>query len=274
MARERTDMTPSLLGSVLLHGGLVLAALISWHFGKDVHIQAAVPVTIVANAPVTNIRPAVEAPVQTPPRTETPEPDATPEPPAPPTPEPPAPQPKPTPPKPAPQKPAPSPAKTPAPKKAEPKPTPKQPTLNLDELADSLKPSRSAAKPKSSAAKGKNRYETAIKARTAQGEASGLAAVALNTLSADLARRWNPNCEVEGGSDVNIDVTFRLDGAGRVVGTVEAKGENSSNPVVRVAADRAKRAVHEAEPFDNLPSELYGERITVRFNARTACASG
>jgi len=44
--------------------------------------------------------------------------------------------------------------------------------------------------------------------------------------------------------------------------------------VVKAAADRAVRAIRQAEPFQNLPAELYGERIIVRFNARSACASG
>ena len=102
----------------------------------------------------------------------------------------------------------------------------------------------------------------------------GLAASALKSLSADLARRWNPNCNVEGGRDVTIEATFRLDGDGRLVGGVDASGERSSNAVVKAAADRAKEAVYGAQPFENLPEQLYGERITVRFNAQSACATG
>ena len=71
-----------------------------------------------------------------------------------------------------------------------------------------------------------------------------------------------------------IEATFRLNGAGRLVGGVEASGENASNAVVKAASDRAKEAVHAAQPFENLPEQLYGERITVRFNAQNACATG
>lgn len=285
MARERSSMGRPLLGSVLLHGGLAAALLISWPWlNEPVHMEASVPVTLVAQGPTANVRPAEQAPEEAPAMTEEPAPEATPEPPAPPTPEP-APAPK-SPPKPAPKQPKPEPAAKPvpkpAPKKAEPTPTPKKPaparpapakpSLDLDALADSLKQGR--PKPKSSAAKGRAQLEKAIQARAAIGQADALAASALKSLSADLARRWNPNCEVEGGRDVMIEATFKLNAAGRLVGAVQASGENSSNPVVKAASDRAKEAVHAAQPFENLPEALYGERITVRFNASNACATG
>lgn len=266
MARERTDITPSLLGSVLLHGGLVLATLISWPWGSPMRMEASVPVTLVAQAPVSNIRPAEQAPEEAPAMTEEPVPAETPEPAAPPAPEALVVQNAP-PPKAAPKKPA-----------VQPKPA-----LDLDALADSLRPSR-PAKPKSSAAKGKARVETAAQARVAVGQASAMAAAALSDLGADLGRRWNPNCEVEGGADVDIRVAFRLDQAGRVVRRqdadgrlvpeFESSGDKSRDPVVRAASDRAKRAIGQAEPFENLPAELYGDRIIVRFNARNACATG
>lgn len=274
MVRERSSMAQPLLGSILLHGGLAVAMLMSWDWlSRPKHMEASVPVTLVAQGPVSNVRPAEQAPVEAPALTEDPVPEATPEPPEPPTPEP-EPAPK-SPPKPAPKQPQP-PAKaapTPAPKKAAPaKPAPAKPAVDLDALADSLKSAR--PKPKSSAAKGKARLESAISARAAVGQADALAASALKSLSADLARRWNPNCGVEGGRDVMIEATFKLNSAGRLVGGVEASGERSSNPVVKAASDRAKEAVHAAQPFDNLPEALYGERITVRFNARNACATG
>ena len=270
MARARSDMTPSLLGSALLHGGLLAATLVAWPWlSNPVRMEASVPVTIVSEAPVANVRPAEQAPVEALAATEVPEPAATPEPAVPPPPVPvPTPKATPPPPKPAVAKPAP----TPAPKKQE-QAKPKPPTLDLDRLAKSLAPSR-PAKPRSSAAKGPARAETAAEARLAVGQANALAASALSTLSADLSRRWNPNCEVEGGADVDVRVAFRLGAAGQIVGSVESTADRSGDAVVRAAADRAKRAVHQAAPFDNLPDELYGERIVVRFNARQACATG
>lgn len=259
MVRDRSSMAQPLLGSFLLHGGLAVAMLVSWDWlSRPVRMEASVPVTLVAEAPIANVRPAVEAPAEAEALTEDPVPDATPEPAAPPAPPEPLVVPKsPPPPKPAPKQ-----------KAAKP-----QPTLDLDALADSLKPSR-PPKPKSSAQKGRARPESAIQSRLAAGQADALAASALKSLSADLARRWNPNCAVEGGREVMIEATFRLNTGGRVVGTVEASGERASNPVVKAASDRAKEAVYAAQPFENLPEQLYGERITVRFNAQNACATG
>jgi hypothetical protein len=88
-----------------------------------------------------------------------------------------------------------------------------------------------------------------------------------------LQRRWNPNCDVEGGRDVQVRVTFILGQAGQVVGEVGADGQDrSANPVVQAAAERAIRAVYAAAPFRSLPRDFYGQRIAVRFNAREACS--
>lgn len=268
-AVERSDMRRPLVVSFLLHAGLLIATLVTWPwFSKPMHLGASVPVTIVSTAPEANVRPAEQAPVEEMAATPEPEP-APPEQVAPPTPAPPTPPTKtvPTPPQPAPKPVAP----TPAPKKAE--PPKKQSMLDLDALAASIK-SKASGKPASGARKGPPHPERAAQARPAVGQASALAASALSNLSADLARRWNPNCEVEGGANVDIRVAMRLDKSGQVVGPLEASGQNSSDPVVKAASDRAVRAIRAAEPFQNLPAELYGERIIIRFNARNACASG
>ena len=260
MQRERTQMTPSLLVSALLHGGLLAGALVAWPWmSKPIPIGTVVPVNIVSDAPFADVRPAEQAPDEQLALTEDPVPEATPEAVAPPAPDP-------------------EPAPKPAPKAAEPtpKPTPakrsESPGLDLDALAASIQPRRAAGKPRSSAQRGPSRAETAVDARPAVGPATGLAANAFASLAADLERRWNPNCEVEGGSNVDIRVAFRVASSGRVIGQPEASGENSSDPVVKAASDRAKRAVRQAEPFENYPPDYYGERITVRFNARKACA--
>jgi len=268
-AVERTNLRRPLIASFLLHAGLLIATLVTWPwFSKPMHLGASVPITIVSTAPEANVRPAEQAPVEEMAATPEPEP-APPEQVAPPTPAPPSPPQKvaPKPPQPAPKPVAP----TPAPKKAE--PPKKQSTLDLDALAASLK-SKASGKPASGARKGPPHPERAAQARPAVGQASALAASALSNLSADLARRWNPNCEVEGGANVDIRVGMRLDKSGNVTGSLDVAGQNSSDPVVKAASDRAVRAIRQAEPFQNLPAELYGERIIIRFNARSACASG
>jgi len=106
----------------------------------------------------------------------------------------------------------------------------------------------------------------------AGGAAIGPSATALAGLQDQLQRRWTPNCEVEGGRDVRVRVSFALGPAGDLTGPVEAGGlERSDNAVVRAAAERAIRAVLQAAPFPALASPV-GQRIAVNFNAREACS--
>ena len=92
-------------------------------------------------------------------------------------------------------------------------------------------------------------------------------------LSDELNRRWNPNCAVEGGQDVNVKVTLRLGPGGRLIGQPTSNAANSPDPIVKAASDRAIRAVIEAAPFDTLPTELFGQTYSVNFDARKACAA-
>jgi outer membrane biosynthesis protein TonB len=274
----RREISPAMLGSVLLHGVVAAALLISWNFTRNLKMGAVVPVTIVTNAPATDLRPAEQAPQEQTAQTEEPVPDAptqstpppAPEPkPTPPTPKP-APVPKPVPPPPAPT-PTPKPAKpTPAPAQAKPQPKAEK-GLDLDALAASLSKSSKSATPKpSSAAKGPARTETAAQARPDLG--SGLSAAAMTGLTEELQRRWHPNCEVEGGRDVQVRVSFMVGSGGQLVGDVASQIKSAQNPVSQAAADRAVRAVYAAAPFRTLPREFYGDRIAVNFNAREACS--
>lgn len=302
--RER-EFPTGWLGSVLLHGALIAAALVTWNT-RDIQGGTAVPVKIITNAAETNLRPAIEAPVEQTAQTETPVPDApletlapTPEP-APPTPAP-APAPKTPPqktapaptPRPPPQKTAPAPTPKPAPKAPAPKPAPaptakappqkappqkaapaakSEESLDLDALANSIAKMRPSGGSRSSAPKGQNRPETARQARPNAGE--GMAASAIPGLQERLEDVWNPNCTVEGGRDVRVRVTFVV-GAGGVIDRENpptAGGlENSSNPVVRVAAERAIRAVRQAAPLTMVPRSNYGKPITANFDPTKGC---
>jgi outer membrane biosynthesis protein TonB len=262
----RRETSPALMGSVLLHGLVAAALLISWNFSRDLKVGAIVPVTIVANAPETDIAPAIQAPEVQTAQADEPVPTAPSEsvPPAPqPKPQP-APAPKPTP-KVAPPPPAPTPKPVPAPVKPAP-PTKADKGLDLDALAASLSKS---AKP-SSAPRGPARPETALQARPALG--AGDQAAALSGLTQELQKRWNPNCDVEGGRDVQVRVTFTIGQGGQVVGDVGHQIKSAQTPVSQVAAERAVRAVYAAAPFRTLPREFYGERVAVNFNAREACS--
>ncbi|WP_374575418.1 energy transducer TonB [Phenylobacterium sp.] len=258
--------SPAMAGSAALHLLVALALLISWPWAKEIRIGAAVPVTIVANAPTTNLRPAVKAPEVQEAQTEVPAPDApvetvTPQPettPAPPT------------------------AKT-APaavaKAEQTSPVAKKPPskkassdLDFDSLLASIsKSGKSAGAERANAKKGASQAETATEARPDLG--SGLSASALNGLADELQRRWNPNCEVEGAQNVMIRATFTLGSTGQVIGDVKLDVRSGADPAVaRAAADRARRAVYAAAPFRSLPRELYGQKIAVNFNAREACS--
>ena len=261
---RRIEVSPAALGSIALHVGVAAAFMISWG-SRDLKVGSVVPVTIVSSAPDVDTRPAVQAPETQTAQTEEPVAEAPPEPaPPPPQPTPPVPTPKAAP---KPLEKAPTPTPTP---KAKAKPAEK--SLDLDALAASLtKPARNQPPRPSSAPKGSNRPETAPVARNTVG--SGLAAgTALQGLAEELQRRWNPNCEVEGGRDVLVRVTFQLGIGGQVVGDVTPEIRGARTPVSQAGADRAVRAVYAAAPFRGLPREFYGDRIAVNFNAREACA--
>jgi outer membrane biosynthesis protein TonB len=258
----RREISPALMGSVLLHATVAVMFMVSWNFARDLKVGTVVPVTIVANAPSTDLRPAVEAPEVQTAQTDEPVPEAPLESAAP------EPQPAPAPPTPAPKETRPA-EKLPAVKPTQPvKP---EKGLDLDALSASVSKmvKTSTTKP-SSAAKGPARPETAAEARPAVG--TGLSAAALTGLTDELQRRWNPNCDVEGGRDVQVRVAFVIGAGGQVVGNVASQIKGAQNAVSLAAAERAVRAVYAAAPFRNLPREFYGDKIAVNFNAREACS--
>ncbi len=265
MARARTDtnLSPAILASGLLHGLALAAALMSWpQKDRPIDLGSAVPVNIVTQGPVANVRPAEQGVEDIEAMTEDPAPDA------PPTPAAPTPAPAPTPPAPTPKA-----AATAASKAAPTKPAAKPaPAFDLDALAATVARRAAAGGARSNAARGPTRQETAVQARPAVGASNAMIGSALGVLAAELQRRWNPNCEVEGGSSIDIRVGFRLIQGGRIAGEVESSGSTASDPVVKAASDRAVRAVRAAAPFESLPQELFGQKIVVNFNAQKACA--
>lgn len=254
--RARPDYSRAGVASLLLHVGVIAILVLSRLFAKDLPVGSVVPITIVPNANVTDLRAAQQADVAQTAQAEAPEPAV---------------EPTPTPPQPTPPTPVPTPKPTeakPVPDKGLKPPAKPEKSLDLDALLASVK----KAAPKN-AARGANRAETALQAREAAGAGQAEMAAAMNGLANELQRRWNPNCEVEGGRDVKVRVTFTLGSGGQLVGAVQAGGqENSANPVVKAAAERAIRAVHQAAPFSTLPRGFFGQAVTVNFNAREACA--
>jgi outer membrane biosynthesis protein TonB len=263
---DKINFSPALVGSIGLHALVVAAILIGpWKPSKPVIIGESVPVTIVTEGP-TNVRPAIEAAEDQTAQTEEPTPEAEPQPPAP------VPAPVPTP--------APAPPKTataaPTPKPTPTKPAPAKPEPDFfASLEKTLaKTPKAAGKPVANAAKGPTRPETATQARPGAGAMTGLQAAAINGMKDEIQRRWNPNCEVEGGGAIQVKVSFKLATGGRIVGQVTAgDAERSSDPVVKAAADRAIRAVYQSAPFEGLPPDYYGQQLNLNFKARDACAN-
>ena len=256
MARQRSEPYPALAASVLLHGAVLAAALIAWPWmNKPIRMGDVTTVTLVTSADVANLREADQTPTPQAAATETPTPDA----PAQATPQPSAPKTQSVPP-PSPQA------------KAAPTIKP-QPDLDLDKLAASLPGARHSANAKpSSAARGPSHAETASQATHGTGAGAQASASDLANLQNELMRLWNPNCDVLGGSNVNIVVTFTLNSRGGLQGEVVSTADASRVPMIVAAVDRAKAAVGRAAPYTSLPRGLYGTPIHVNFNAKKACA--
>lgn len=261
----RREMSPAVLGSIALHGAVAAALLISWPWARTLKVGSVVPVTIVSSAPAGDPPPAVEDTTEQMAMTEAPAPEAPAEV-----------QPPPPPPPPPPPKAAPTPTPTPAPKPVE-KPAPKKPEKRLDLAALEASVSKLVprAQPKASAAeKGPARAATSPQARQTTGTDPAAMAAAMSGLAEELQRRWNPNCEVEGGQNVQVRVVFALTPSGQVLGDPTwriLRGPQTS--VGQAAGERAVRAVYAAAPYRNLPREFYGDPIAVNFNAREACSS-
>ncbi|HTK33749.1 MAG TPA: energy transducer TonB [Caulobacteraceae bacterium] len=274
-----TDLRPALVGSVALHLSLAAIGLIAWpKLAKPIPMSS-VSVKLVAQAPVTDVRPALEAPEPAPAAAPEPTPAA-----PPPEPAPPPPAPTPAPPKPAPVPPPPAPAPTPLDldalaSKLKTKPPSKldltalasklpqktQPKLDLNALA---KPQRPA-----NASRGTLRPELAVQSRTAAGAAQGLTSDEASLLAAKLNRLWNPNCGAEGAADVQVKVNIRLGPTGALASPPAVVGPQSNNPVWQAAAQRALTAVARGAPYDELPRDRYAiwKDINFNFNARQAC---
>jgi protein TonB len=240
---------PALTASAALHGALLAATLIAWPWlSRPIELSSVVPVTLVTSDKLSEMRAAVAAPTLSPAAAETPVPEA--------APQPPAPEPAPLP------NPAPTPAKQPA------KPT----STNFDpdeELAKLTRSAKASGARQSSAPRGPTRPETAPLARLTTGTGDAATASAESSLVAAIIPHWNLSCDVP--HDLDIRVTFRLSPSGRLIGSPQSSGDNAPEfSALRVASERAKRAVLAAQPFENLPPNLYSQPITVKFNVQAA----
>lgn len=259
--REGHNMSPALLASLLVHVGLFAFVILAgiW-FKKPPQPPGGVPITIVTQGPP-NARQAEQANVEEMSAGEEVLPEPAPEPEPVPV-APPLPDPTPKPPVKTPPKPTPTP--TPAHK----------PALDLDRLmADVQSVRRPAPRPQAGGGGGTARRDRTLAVGTSTGPSAGAKGYLL-TLQSDLGRRWNPNCLVEGGAGVNVKVSFIVAPNGRLLGDpVSSGGSAPPGSLTRAGSDAAIRAIRMTEPFPNFPPELFGEKVTVNFNANQVCAS-
>ncbi len=187
--------------------------------------------------------------------------------------------PKPTPPKPDPPKPPPppkQPPKPPAPPKAAATPPPAPPkkqdlaSLVNDALKTTPEKSATNAPPKALIDRRATTAPVAGQktAATAKGASAGAPEGTDNVLTADklsmlnllmknnVRRCWNINAGLEGAAKLIVKVEFKLNQAGQLVG--EPRVTNSGTGAqFEDAANSARRALLECQPYTNLPPDLY-----------------
>lgn len=257
---------PALIGSLLVHAGVVAAVLGIGLFAPKAAprpIMNAVPVSIVSST-------IVEAAAADNPSEELVTEDAATAPVAPPpepVPAPPEPRPVPPPlPTPVPAKKAPTPPRPTPPRPTPPRaqPTPPRPTpprreesLDLDALAGPARPSpRTGPRPPT----GQQGQGTAPRA-------IGPAQVAAIFRQAE--DNWVVICDVPGARELRIQMDVTLDERGRVTSGPTLVGARS-DPVYRAAADSAVRAIRQTAPFD-VPQGFEGGRYRPTFITERAC---
>lgn len=249
--------------SALLHVALVATGFIYFpqatRYASD---SVILPVELVTLADITNVRaarpepdPVLPEPEPEPVATEPeaqPEPVTQPEPvPLPPEPEP-EPEPEPVQPEPEPEaepEPAPAPAPRPQPR---PQPQPER-GLDLDDLSRLVDRSRQETRP---------RATEEGEARRGAGEGTAMTATLQDMLRSQIARCTRSNADAPSNMDLRVVVEVRLERSGALSTPPrlrdEARVMNSSNPFLRVAGERAVRAVIDCQPY-RLPPEAYAQ---------------
>lgn len=261
-----SNKVPAFLGSILLHGGLLAMAFLSWNRLPEAVPVSSVPVELVTSIPTFE---QAAAPQDDQAVLE-PEPEPMPEEPVPTPPEPiPAPkQPvqevkKDTTKKPDPKKIEPVKPKIPASKDGIKKPKPD--SLDLDALSQVK-----SAPPKSNTKAPARAAVSPTDGASTKGSSAADTGPAINALTSRLQRMWSPNCDVPGGNRVKPIIAFTISPNGRVIKGPEWVNRRTDS-VWEAAAVRAQAAVKRGELYDNLPDGLYNQPLEITFNAENAC---
>jgi outer membrane biosynthesis protein TonB len=266
-----------LILSALFHGALVVSALVYFPAASRLAEQTRIiPVELVTLADTTNVRAARPEPEPEPeieedpqpveidpePENQAPEPDTGPEPEAiPPEPDPVEPESDPVQPEPDPDPVEPD----PEPEPVQPEPEPEQPRgLDLDSLSGLVDRSRDQRRDSGGAETGDTR----------QGAGPGTAMTAtLQALAASQIQRCTrSNADAPSDMDLAVVVRVRLERNGTLAEPPRLVDEgrvlNSPNPFLRVAGERALRAVIECAPYE-LPPQNYAEWRLLEVNVDT-----
>ncbi|MGJ3231987.1 MAG: hypothetical protein ACFE0P_09325 [Oceanicaulis sp.] len=260
--------------SVGLHAGLIASALIYFpaasRFVEQVNV---VPVELVMLADSTNVRAARRAPelepepVEDEPPVETaPEPEPAQEPERP-EPEiiPPEPESEPVEPEPVQPEPEPEPVQPePEPERRQPEPEPERAPqgLDLDGLSGLVDRSRER----------RETGEQADQAREASGAGTAMTATLQAMAASQIARCTRSNADAPADMDLAVVVEVRLERNGELAEPPRLRDQgrimNSPNPFLRVAGERALRAVIDCAPYE-LPAANYAEWRLLEVNVDT-----
>jgi hypothetical protein len=157
---------------------------------------------------------------------------------------------------------APEPDPEPEPEPRRPEPEPQEPGLDLDGLSDLVDRSR------------ERRSETGEtgQAREASGAGTAMTATLQAMAAGQIARCVRSNADAPADMDLAVVVEVRLERTGALAEPPRLKDAgrvlNSPNPFLRVAGERAVRAVIECAPYD-LPAANYAEWRLLEVNVDT-----
>ena len=262
MSRDSLERVPALAAAAVFHVGvLFLAILLGQWLNKPEPLGDVTTVTLMTSADVDAARAAMQAEQQQ--QASTPEPSLQ----APETS--PAPQPAPTP-----APPPPTPAA--APQTPQPvghgtlRPTP---PMDWDKLSKSLQASsKQPGGPHSSSPRGPQRASTSPRVTPTSGPGTAASQAAGVAMGQELSRLWIQNCGVMGGSDIKIVLRFRVGPGGRLIGQPVSSEAGATDPLIKVASDRAVRAVYQY--FSNPPPDavnLKPDNYVSNFNPKQDC---
>jgi outer membrane biosynthesis protein TonB len=266
-----------LIGSVVIHAGIIGATLFTFAHKLDVTQESApiVPVELVTIAAKTNLTPTVKVRPKVPPKEE--EPVTPPEPQKAETPPPPQEQPQPEKSESAPPKQKPLPEKTeapPVPKPVEAPPPPPDAVAPKPEV----KPPPPAPKPKPAPKvdidnvmalldKRAPAQKSSPNARVADrnirgfGPQSAMTMELQDALRSQIQQCWSPPVGAPHPEDLVVDFDLFLNQDGSVAQPPQLTGNSASatsNPYTRAAAEAARRAIYECAPY-KLPQDKYAQ---------------